>query len=625
MASTTSTTRVTAKNINGAKTLLSDYLIPDDPDISDFISSVPQTFRDALAKLSEIFDSGDNNATKSSISKDIESGYSTNKYGDSMSSSSVSQYVLNNRQILANQARKFHVEAGTMTSDVDNNLKMLDHPDAKILVSTHQPNLFPYGGVFKKIVFLKTLKDYLTDHNHSNNKSTRIVNLFLIIDHDFMDENWIRTTQLPSMRHDSGVLDLRIPVRTSQRWLMVRNMPLPSRNILEYWKKQLYSWIRKSSLISDVSPSSLMPNSSLDDDAVKSRLINNLGIFWEQVEQSYSAAKSYSDLNAFLMSRIVNSMWKYDTLFVRLSELSPAFANGYVRLVSNFDIYSGILRKTHNLFERHNINIGVSPKSFLKAPLWLHCTCGSKAPTKLNKGALEQNGDLLLEGLCTGCKRPLEMYLGKNKLYGAEERIVEDFISKDEIAQRLSPRAIPIPLLLSSELGVSCYVSGTDGMRYIIYGSQLFGRFVSNNKGHYHQQPLFVVWPAKDNYNGFAQSEALNSVKNVINIKDHIKILREQEANYTSIITPLLEERNRKAKAGQDINNDLSRVFSLKEEQRKIRISIKNAEKVKNVIDMRPSIIDYVVNLGLDNTELQWRQSLLRNDSLSEPINMTVS
>lgn len=607
---------MTAKNSNAANTLLSDYLTADDPFISNFISSVPQTFRDAVAKLSEIFDRDHNIAAKSSNSKDIESAYST---------SGVSQHVLNNRQILAKQAKKFHLEAGTMTSDIDNSLNMLDHPDTKILVSTHQPNLFPYGGIFKKIVFLKTLKECLTDHYSNNNKSARIVNLFLVIDHDFMDENWIRLTQLPSIRHDSGVLDLRIPISASRRWLMVRNMPLPSRNLLEYWKRQLFSWTRKSLLFSDVSSSSLMPNSSLDNDVIKSKLINNLGIFWEQVEQSYDAAKSYSDFNAFLMSRIVNSIWKYDTLFVRLSELSPAFVNGYVRLISNFDIYSDILRKTHNLFESNNITIGVSPKSYLNAPLWLHCPCGSKAPTKLNKCTLEQKGDLLLEGVCTGCKRSLELNLGKNKLCGADERMVEDFISKDEIAQRLSPRAIPIPLLLSSELGISCYVSGADGMRYIIYGSQLFRWFVRNNDSHYHQQPMFVVWPAKDNYNGFAQCEALNSVKNPVNIEDHVKTLKEQEANYTSIITPLVEERNRKARAGLDINQDLSRIFSLKGEQRNIRISIKNAEKVKKIVDMRPSIIDYAVNFGLENIELQWRQSLFSNDRLSDPINMNVT
>jgi hypothetical protein len=48
-------------------------------------------------------------------------------------------------------------------------------------------------------------------------------------------------------------------------------------------------------------------------------------------------------------------------------------------------------------------------------------------------------------------------------------------------------------------------------------------------------------------------------------------------------------------------------------------------EKVKGVMDMRPSIIDYAVNFGLVDTESQWRQNLLDNDSLSAAIDMRIT
>ena len=39
----------------------------------------------------------------------------------------------------------------------------------------------------------------------------KIVNLFLIVDHDFMD-GWIRLALLPSVKHSLGRLELRLPV-----------------------------------------------------------------------------------------------------------------------------------------------------------------------------------------------------------------------------------------------------------------------------------------------------------------------------------------------------------------------------------------------------------------------------
>ena len=75
----------------------------------------------------------------------------------------------------------------------------------------------------------------------------KIVNLFIVIDHDFMDEVWIRRGQLPSLHHSEGILSLKYPVNKSNRWFMVSNIALPSIGILSYWKSQIYSWIKNIS------------------------------------------------------------------------------------------------------------------------------------------------------------------------------------------------------------------------------------------------------------------------------------------------------------------------------------------------------------------------------------------
>ena len=54
----------------------------------------------------------------------------------------------------------------------------------------------------------------------------------------------------------------------------------------------------------------------------KFKLISNLESFWNMVEESYDNADTYAEFNSHLMSKIVNRAWQYDTLFIRLTDLS---------------------------------------------------------------------------------------------------------------------------------------------------------------------------------------------------------------------------------------------------------------------------------------------------------------
>jgi len=208
------------------------------PAISNLLDSVPSGYSETIAKLSS------NNIRK------------------------VEPSIVDNRTKLQSSIKEFHLMADTMTEGVSNNIKLLsDNPYTQIFVSTHQPNLFPYGGVFRKIVLSHTLKKELDlkyrrkgeEHNYEQNSSNsscrskidneiRIVDLFIIIDHDFLDEIWIRRAQLPSLHHSHGIMSLKYPINKSNRWQMICNAPLPQRNVIDYWKGQICSWINKNIL-----------------------------------------------------------------------------------------------------------------------------------------------------------------------------------------------------------------------------------------------------------------------------------------------------------------------------------------------------------------------------------------
>ncbi|HYZ94956.1 MAG TPA: hypothetical protein VE566_04300 [Nitrososphaeraceae archaeon] len=540
------------------KTLFSKYRGVENPTITEYISSVPDTLSEAVDLMNSTW------------------------FNESFSAT---DYTLTNRKHLSEYIRRFHTAANTLTPAVNSAIGLLSDPSSKLLVSIHQPNLFAYGGVYKKIVLLETLKGLA----ESKKPNSKLVNLFLIVDHDFLDDIWMRTAQLPSIRNKGGVLEIRTPVSNTKRWQMVCNTPPPHKQILESWRKQLKLWIKNAA------------TNNFD----KSVLLRNFEGLWTDVEGAFIRSKSYSDFNAFFQSRVVNGIWGYKTLFVRLSDISPVFDKGFEFLLSGYDKYSRAVEKAEKYFLERNISTGVSSTAYLNAPVWIHCKCGSKASAKVREDKL----GILVRGKCMSCKSDLQIDFENTK--GLK-------LSK-EVIHKVSPRAIPILLLLSKELGIGCYASGTGGsVGYTILGSLIFRELSI-------KMPLTVVWPADDMYVGLGQSEALEylQLRQRSDVIDFLRTLRAEDFAMSREIRPMLEERNLLVSEGQPIDEILSKLFKLKERQRKIHSMIKVVEKVKNSLQIKPCFLDYGINFGVKNTEANWRNNLIKNNNLMLPLHLT--
>ena len=57
-----------------------------------------------------------------------------------------------NRKNLKNSIINFHNNAGTLNSTIKSETELIEKEKLKIVVAIHQPNLFAFSGVFKKIV-----------------------------------------------------------------------------------------------------------------------------------------------------------------------------------------------------------------------------------------------------------------------------------------------------------------------------------------------------------------------------------------------------------------------------------------------------------------------------------------
>ena len=532
--------------------IFSRYLNSSDSDISKFVQSIPSKFDEAVDILSE------NPVPKTD------------------------EFIGSNRKLLRKATTNFHAKAGTLNEKIINQIDALSDERLKIIVGIHQPNLFAFSGVFKKIVLLESLA------NHSKRENHTIVPLFLIVDHDFMDDKWMHVAKLPSIRNATGVLDLRYPINDSKRWKISSMTDSPTRSLINYWENQIYNWIKN--------------NKDLSKSEVKA-LYDRFQKFWNIVEDAFLLADNYSEFNSIIMSKIANNFWNYKTLFVNLSDLSRVFQRGYNFLLSENENYLRSLEISETYFREHGIYTGVSANLNKHSPLWLHCDCGSKASSKISR---KDNGEIVLIGKCISCKKNLSLSIGMNGKVSIPENKID----------LVSPRAIPILLLLSRELAISGYISGTGGsIGYTIVGKKVFDELQI-------RLPAMMLWAGNDIFTGIAQREASKYLEenNISSMSEFFIDINYKNDELRKKIEPLVSRRNEIYKNKEQLQGLLNNLFYYKQEQRKIKDVIKNVQKSKNALKLKSCIIDYAVNMEMEHIEHEWSHNLVNNNDLTKPV-----
>jgi hypothetical protein len=254
-------------------------------------------------------------------------------------------------------------------------------------------------------------------------------------------------------------------------------------------------------------------------------------------------------------------------------------------------------------FRNHGIHNGTSSNSSKYSPLWLNCSCGSKGYSILDK---DDHGNSSLKGKCISCKKDLFLKVGTNNNIS---------IPLDKLT-RVSPRAIPILLLLSRELKISSYLTGTGGsLGYTIIGKRVFEDLKI-------EMPLLLLWASKDVYTGFAQKQAVRVLQeNKINdISKFLIDSNNKNHDFENKIKPLISKRNAVYKDKDALKNLLNELLNYKREQRKLKSLINVVEKSNNALTLKPCIIDYVVNFGMEIISNMWSGNLVKNNDFASPL-----
>jgi hypothetical protein len=516
------------------------------------------------------------------------------------------EHVRRIRSELSDYAKIFHEQCGTLSASVKRKLEDLKSGNCIVLMVAHQPNFFPYSGVLRKATL-----NFLLGRKLEELLGIPVVNFFGIADQDFTDDKWVRSFELPAVQRSGGLLSIvmKLPEK-----LMLNKVPKPSGSLLSAWKFDIEKWLNDGIRSIAKLCKELGLQETLSASTV-SELHENLASFWEMAEDCWERSKNYADFNGFVMSRIVNDAWGYDTIFARFSECQQAFAGEFCFLLSRHKHYSRLLKEASEIVQNEGI-AGVSEQEPFLAPFWYHCSCGSKAKLFLK----EKDGSLSANGNCICCQEHYELNLGH-----------EDDPNISNIAPHISARAVPMGLVFFSGLQPSCYVGGVAGEAYLAEAQHVA-------KGLNLLFPPIAIWRPHDKYAGVEQLEALLELRRVCDelgvqtlseAKDLLlsqiskmhQRLDEIKASKNSLVEELMKSPNdqeleKRLRSLSMSQTEMCRSSHLSVIHRRLKI----LDNVLIVSSLIPSIIDYAVNIGLKETSDQWIQHLNEKGSLKTDV-----
>ena len=486
------------------------------------------------------------------------------------------------RRKLADWIRKFHHECGTLTSQVEQALNKLDSDNCILLMTAHQPNLFAYSGVLRKATLNHVLATRL-----SKRLDVPVVSFFGLADQDFTDDRWVKSAVLPDVERRNATLELRIPLPER---IMLNKTPKPSETILDTWKHDIQNWIhRKTKSVAELSGIQLDENEYL----------KNLTQFWSIVTDSHNKAENCADFSAYIISKIINTTWEYDTLFSRFSECQRIFKQEFSSLIGRFWEYSKAVQDAEERSQTEDT--GVHSDEHLTVPVWYNCECGSKARLI----AVDAEGGIMGHGDCLVCRKRHEID------FSPESSIWNDLA-------RVSARALAMPLVLFRGLGVCCYVGGVGGRQYLRQA-----KYVAGQMGM--AFPPVVIWRPHDRYLGLGQLEALLTLKKLAGSFDPSQrkaadaTLRKELATIQQQIDELETRKKEIRDWTGERSQRINEIKDLAKQQDMVRHESNSAmlarhlgllENSERVMTLHPCIIDYAVNLGLSNVSEQWEASL---------------
>ena len=457
-----------------------------------------------------------------------------------------------------------------------------------VLMSAHQPNLFPYSGVVRKAVLVHEVAEQLR-----NELGWPVAELFCFADQDFADERWFREAELPSVRSRNGTLRLRFSVDQVYNNKIMCSVPKPDTEEIDKIKSDIQRW----TIESRDSITKHCKHLGLQTPDVDLSTHNVFDVIDRANERSTNAA----DFNAFFFAYLIQECG-YKTAFARFSQCQQVFKEEIAFMLEHFDQYATLMIESQK-----------NPVTKTPAPIWYHCPCNGKADVEVVRSPNRK-----LIATCRACNRMVEF---TGDIRPALEQMLPN----------VSLRAESM-LIAFSGIGITFYVGGKGGAEYLSRAGR-----IAEQLGM--QFPVVSTWRPRDIYGGVGQ---LDAILELLRVRSEYGLMRDDVACDAAIIGNELDSiladideailaldnlkrviATRKAASFKEqiafivgTQNDLKTRF----ERNKIARDSSIVTQTKNTVRMIPSIIDHAINVGMRSTAAQWSKALEENIHFDEDL-----
>ncbi len=463
----------------------------------------------------------------------------------------------------------------------ENILEMMDtieHSDPSetiVLMSAHQPNLFAYSGVLRKIALLKAVEKYMKN----NVEHKKIICFYGFADHDFVNNKWVRSAEMPAPLNREGLLRFNVKLTDNELFMPTNKVNKPSIEKLESWQSQTKEWMsRNCSLAMKYSKSFGKDTGKNISEIAK----NNFEEYWAYVEQAHGRATNLAEFSSFLLSAVVNNVLDTPVIFANFSDCYTIFGKEYEWLLANVSEYSSTIEANEKILQSNGIDSGLSADITELLPVWIKCTCGSKS--KLS------NTSTKFYAKCMHC--------AKESQYTKEE-----LLSLVKTSQYLfEPRSISMPLAFAKAFDMSCYVGGVGGRGYLMHS-----KAISERLGL--PFPVTPYWYVKDDY---VSIDKLASCWETNRIASSYKLASKcvSHENLAVAAREASIELNEKMKDGVVPKSPVS------ERERQL------LETIASSLNTPACSMHYAINVGMGSTYRQWIDFLASGGSLNETVKL---
>jgi hypothetical protein len=225
---------------------------------------------------------------------------------------------------------------------------------------------------------------------------------------------------------------------------------------------------------------------------------------------------------------------------------------------------------------------------------------------------------LLGVGECYSCKRKYRI-----------ELLLNEECELSNIIKKISARALAMPLVFFLGLGVCCYIGGAGGQSYLRQAKHVADRMKI-------LFPPIAVWRPRDVYHGISQVEALLIYRKISGNYDlslytqTVEKIRE-EINEIRKETKEIESKrleSTRTHLDRDVESDKGlqtlnvKKYGPKRDDRLLNLLINERliENIPHTLTLHPCIIDYAINIGLQNTSKQWVRFLTDDGTLNSDL-----